>query len=422
MFTAALIGQIFASGGNFVANVLMARALGPYDFGFWAFGWMFVLSATAFHTATVQIPAQVLSRDDAGNVDLSFLGGACLVSLIYAAIGAAVTFIVVIVVASLGSFPAWLALGLVPLTFGWMLVEFNRKALMVVQRYRLANFYEFARAIGSILIIVALTWKLNGIPLLAITLWVLGVLITAVGLLGLAAVLQKAPADLRMLRQVVRRCWDYSRWLIPLAATSRAGPDIIVALAGTTLGPAAVGGIRAMMQIVNGFNIGFQTLQVALPIKIVELKRRGGDKAVWHLASRILIGIAVFFSLCILVLALAGDQIVLLLLGADYVVFAPILSILAIGYLALFLGYPFVCWLYAFNAGSALLIANSCAVAIALALVFPLMHLAGPLGVASAVVSIYVIEAAGFAMLAYFKVKRARRTDGRSDLDRTQQI
>ena len=412
IFAAAFIGQVFASAGNFAVNIILANAVGPRLFGFWALGWIAIQVVAAVHNVAIQLPAQVLSRDDKGGIDQSFLAATAVLSAIYALAAALGVIGVMAIILPDFSWTIVAAFGV--LTFGWLVNEFNRRALIARGSYKQMNISEMARALLTTGAVFALTVVAEGMTLLAGGAWIMSLILVAIGLLNARVLTRGSRLAKNTLLGAARRCWLHSRWMLPMGITSRAGPDVSLALAAGVLGPAAVGGFRAMAQIVSVLNLVFQSLQVALPVRIVEVRARSGDLAVGRLVKRLSLSLLLVFPLAMGGAIVLGPAVINLLLGPRYLAYVDVLYWLVLLYLVLFLQLPLSCWAHALGVGSGLVIPNMVGAAVAVALVVPLVSRLGIAGAAAAYVCMYLIEALGTAAV----VARALRKRAGLQIDK----
>ncbi|MBM3929460.1 MAG: hypothetical protein FJ335_13550, partial [Sphingomonadales bacterium] len=400
----ALLSQLSSSGSSLIVNVIAARTLGVSAFGEWALAWIIVYGVGAFHAAMVQTPVQVLTRHPGGDLDKPFIRSLMQVQIGAVIIGGMASVAIAALFRLIPLEPETiLAVGI--LTGGFMLVEFNRRAVLVLSLFQIGSGLEIARGILVVAVSACMAF-LRGreLSLGALLLAIAGayVLIGAIGHILVYRRVATVPS--LALGTTIRRCWNHSRWLILLALSQRLGPDLITVMIGDRAGNRAIGGLRSMIQILNVFNVAFQTLQVSLPVKIVQLHREYGNSEVRRLVGKSIAATTALFILVCGFLWFFGPSIVGILLGSKYIEFAWILPWLSLSYLAMFSGFPFACWAHALHASRYLLIANLSAAAVA-QIVMALSVWPSPLASAvAALVAYSVTEAVILIQLVVFRV------------------
>ncbi len=398
LFASALVSQVFASGGNFAVNILLAGALGPHLFGYWALGWIVVAVLTAFHYVLVQIPAQILSRADDGSVDQDCLVGISLLALAYAAGAGIIAGLAGVAGAAWLDMPTWLGVGLGPFACGWMLVEYNRRALIVAGKLGLLNLLEGARALLSIGLVLLCIRGATDLTLLGAATWGLAALTLLLAAIGLVAIIQGTQLSAAAFWATAGRTWHYSRWMVPTALSSRLGPDAGLAMASVLLGPAAVGGFRAMFQITSVLNLLYQAIVVVLPVKYVELHRKYGNARLYQVTRQLSLLFVLLGLVLLAFFALFGRPVVSALVGPKYLEYSVLLPWLSLMYVAILLHNPLSSWLHALGASDQLLLPNLAGVGASLLIVIPLLHLFGIVGLAIALLCLYIIEVSGLAL------------------------
>jgi len=299
-------------------------------------------------------------------------------------------------------------LGFLPMAFGWMILEYNRRVYLVIQRFRFSNLIEACRAAGSVLIIYLITTSLARQHILGASIWTIGAFYSVTGLAGLLLIARSASKpDKQVIKRSFQRCWEYSKWMLPTAITSRIGPDLGPAVAGITLGSAAVGGYRAMLQLASAFNILFQTMLVSLPVRFSSLYREGGNSALLKATILIASGSFAVCGLTFIFLVFKGQALVTLVLGEGYGQYFTTLLWLTVMYFFILVHNPLSAWLHTLQQSSRLLIPNLLGAATAIALFMPLVDALGVQGVAATLVIMYAVEVAALAVTVFRRVRQA---------------
>lgn len=386
--------------------MIAARALGVTVFGRWALVWIIVYSVGAFHAALLQTPVQVLTRSPGGQLDEPFIR-----SLMRLQVGAVIAGGLlssgIAVLFRLITFDLVTILALGALTSGFMLVEFNRRAVLVLGLFQIGGALEITRGVLAVATLATVALIRPDDTSLGLLVSTIACVYIIIGAIGHVLVYHRTTGCSPLpLGTTIYRCWKHSRWLVLLALSQRLGPDLITVMVGTRAGTRSVGGLRSMIQILNVFNVAFQTLQVTLPIKIVQLHREHGNDQIWKVIVRSVMAATLLFVVVTLILWLFGFYIVSTLLGAQYAGFSWILPYLGVSYLAMFVGFPFACWAHALHESRYLLIANLSAAVIAQVVIALPIWSSQLIAAVVALVAYSIVEAAMLVRLVLARVRR----------------
>ncbi len=407
-FVWAVLDQAVVSGGSFATSILLARALGPDDFSVWAAIWIAVFVALEFQLALAVVPLQVFTHEARSRGDHGFTGRMLTLALVFLVAMAALGLAAAAVLDALG----WAAIGpaaLAAAAFGvpFLACEFVRKLLFLDRRGPLALALDALR-FGGLFGVAALGWGFadasggaTGAYAFAYGAGLVSLVVLGVGIV--ASGVRPSLSPLALVKTAAGS-WKYSRWLVVLAGSRRAGFDLIYVLAGSALGMTAVGGLRILHQILSVSHIALQTMQNVVPgMASRKLVAEGPQALTRYTVS--LAALTIPAAITLVGFTSAFDELLVVgLFGPEWRAYASALPVLAVGYAAMIAAYPFMFQLQAKRDSAALLAASVVASTVALGSFFPLADALGVHGAAIAFSLSLVVEAAlltGFAVRGF---------------------
>ncbi|MGP9818914.1 lipopolysaccharide biosynthesis protein [Salinarimonas sp. NSM] len=401
-FVWAMLDQAVVSGGSFATSIVLARALGPDDFSLWAAIWIAVFVALEFQLALAVVPLQVFTHEARSRGDHGFTGRMLTLALVFLVAMAALGLAVAAALEALGWASIWPA-ALAAAAFGvpFLACEFVRKLLFLDERGPIALVLDTLR-FGGLFAVAALGWGFAEAPGGAYAFaWEAGFVSLAVLVVGILASGVRPSLSPLALAKTAGGSWSYSRWLVVLAGSRRAGFDLIYVLAGSALGMTAVGGLRILHQILSVSHIALQTMQNVVPgMASRKLVAEGPQALARYTVS--LAALTIPAALALVGFTSAFDELLVVgLFGPEWRPYASALPVLAVGYAAMIAAYPFMFQLQAKRDSAALLAASVVASTVALGSFFPLTNALGIHGAAIAFSLALVVEAAlltGFAL------------------------
>jgi O-antigen/teichoic acid export membrane protein len=368
-----------------------------------------VYIVSAFHSATIITPVQVFADEKIQSGSREYFNAMMTLQLVVVVVLCLLAATLGLIVAPYVFDQAYLFTVVPALTAAYVMSEYFRKLFFVLEESYKAVLLDAMR-FGTL--IVGATWylfldpvdPLTGVFALAIA---ANMVSAAYGWLTSGSALSR---DFAYVRTIGLESWRYSRWLIPLVITQRSGPDLVYGVAGSLLGLGALGGLRAMHQLLNASNIYLAMLQNVVPGAMSRrLNRDGADGLSRELACLLLISCGVSLSLLILA-GFDSKWLVTFIFGEEFAVFSGALPIMAFGFAALMVSYPIAGTLLAFRDSRGIAAANFAGAVVCLITVYPLTLFFGVEGSAWAFSSYFVVEAAVVAIMSYRCFGEARRT------------
>jgi O-antigen/teichoic acid export membrane protein len=309
-----LADQMLISLTNFVTMVLLARGLGPAEFGVFVLVYTVAQFANSLQSALIIQPHSVLGATRHGRDYVNYTASSAVGQLVFAA-AAALVALAAAVAAHFSDWPASLLLfTMAPTIIAWQLQEFVRRVLYTEVRIAAALANDVISYGGQTLVIAALWWS--------------SALTGPSGLLAIAAT--SAAAALvgawqlrtslwgRVDWAVFGENWRFGKWLGGAEIGYWLSSQMYLYLSGAMLGPAAAGVMKAGYVIFGPARVLGFFLRTVLPTWFARTLASDGKLAL-HTQLKIVYAFAVpvLGGYCLLV-ALAADPLVRLLYGESY--------------------------------------------------------------------------------------------------------
>lgn len=371
----ALLDQGLVSGVNFLTGVLLARLLGVEGYGVFSLAWMAVLFLNGIQTALIISPMMSIGAKEEGGAPEYFAA-----VLLQQAVLAGISFVLVLLGArlSIAWFPEWriasLGLPLALCSAGFQLQDFVRRYFFTVERMVAAFANDVVSYMGQLLGLVVLASV--GLLDAAGALWVIAGTSLLAALVGLAG-FGRLCLRLATTREVARRHWRFSRWLVASALMQWTSWNFFVVAGATQLGPLAAGAMRATQNIIGVTHILFQGLANVVPVQAAKALHQGGA----HRLRRYLVRVAAWgggatAGLC-LIAGVGAEFWLQLFYGTEYLDYAFVLRWWAASYLLIFFGVPLTSGLRALENTRPMFVAYCVITVFSLALAVPAVKLLG---------------------------------------------
>ncbi|MGH2799138.1 MAG: lipopolysaccharide biosynthesis protein [Thermoleophilaceae bacterium] len=321
----ALADQAVMSGSNFLTLVLLARTLGPAEFGSFTVVYTAVLLAGVLQYALITQPHNVLGASLEGTRYRRYTGATGLGQLAFSAASAALAILAAVVAASAGSPLAPLLLAAAPAAVALQLQEFSRRVLYTEERVATALGVDVLGHAVRLAVVgtLAAVGRLDGTSAL--------VAIAATS--GLAAALGMArirPNFAASGLSAVRDNLDYGKWVAGEQLGYWVATELYIYLTAIILGTGAVGTLRAALLLFNPLYLvllGYYSL--LLQTRLARTYAREGPGALAaELRRTYAVAGAAVISYCVPVVAFAGP-VLESIYGASYAGAAPLVLLSA---------------------------------------------------------------------------------------------
>jgi O-antigen/teichoic acid export membrane protein len=291
----ALMDQGLISGSNFVTGVILARWLGPAEYGAYALAFATFLLLSLLYQAVVLEPMSVFGGSTYRSTLRHYLGQ---LVWLQATVAAACIFLLVgaAAVSSVVGRSGQLAQALLGVSFaapGVLLLSFARRALYLEYRSRGA-------AIGALLytgMLLAAMWVIYRLLLLsALSAFIAmgtAALLTSISLLVRVRPRLRETRSAQELRTLGRHHWQYGRWALVSAFLIWLPWNVYYSVVGTYLGLATAGALRALLNLTMPMTQLYTALALLLLPRTASIAQAEG----WAGAKRQAIIIAGSFTL-----------------------------------------------------------------------------------------------------------------------------
>jgi O-antigen/teichoic acid export membrane protein len=313
----ALSDQALVSGANFVTGILIARFLGIEEFGHFTLAWLVLEFALNIHGAMIITPMQSISAKYSGENSQRYFG-----SLITSQITLGVTCGILLYFSVLAfdhlflenkysnlALPMAVALLALGVQYFMRRYAFTRDAPLAAFA---SDFLRYALQLGGLLWMFKSNDLDPGHALLVISLAALISLLPGMGLFW------PVKLNREVLTQMLRRHWDFSKWLIPSIMLTWTLYNLFMAAAGAMLGAAAVGGIRAAQNIVAISHILILGLENIVPIMAARHFARDGSAGLTRYLLRFTFFGALAMGLIIVAVSIAPDYLLHVIYGDEF--------------------------------------------------------------------------------------------------------
>ncbi|MEA2710834.1 MAG: hypothetical protein QOF78_3435 [Phycisphaerales bacterium] len=337
----AFADQVLISGTNFVAMVLMARALDKPEFG--AFQVIFggLLFANIFQSTLVTQAHNVLGANRTGEEYRRYTTATAFWQILVLALELLVAVPLAVVAFARGWSSAAMLLAVIPAILFWQLQEFVRRVLYTEQRYSRAFFNDLIGYGGQTLILIALfaSYKLRGTAFDgALALYAIA------GASAVAAMVGAFQLRRDLVRHIdwnhIRENWRFGRWL---AGGELMGWCSSLHMQGwwaaLLIGTVASADLRAAMILFGPARVISFFLSSVLPNKFARALNAGGADALHAKIKFVYLGLIPVVGTYCLLLALFPRQVLWLIYGQRYVGDGTAVQVLVLYSLAAFLNY-----------------------------------------------------------------------------------
>jgi len=300
-----LADQMMVSGCNFLTSVVVARVLGPHEFGVFTLAWSMVLLGQLLQFCLVTTPMYSLAPSIDETRRPRYFAGLMTWQSLWTLVAAGM----LLGGMSLGAvFTAdWpdlhfdVALAAAAATYLWQ--DWAKRGLFTLTRSR-AAFLSDLLSYPLQLAILVLGLK-SGLDLDEV-LWVMaatsgaGALLAGFGLRPLTFTTAE-------LRPIARQHWLFGRWILGTVPLSWSVANLVQLVSGAMLGPETVAGIRAVSLLFAASNVFFFSLENFVPSRAAQLLQQQGREAFFRFLYQ-WIGLGMAVGLLIALVAAAAPR------------------------------------------------------------------------------------------------------------------
>jgi O-antigen/teichoic acid export membrane protein len=319
--------QIVVSGVNFLTGVLIARFLGPEEFGRFTFVWMIVLLFYNLQYALIIAPMMSIGPKQSPAQSPGYFGANAAMEFLFSS---AVFVLLLGGLWALDSmFTSWrlqyIAFPLAFSGFVFLAADFLRRFFYTIRKEYVSLMIDIIGFGGQLFGVAALVLLRKDIMLEEVF-YAIGVTFTLALILGIAQMVPVLSLPGRI-RQVVNRHKPFVSGMVIFTMVQWAGPQIIMLISGTLLGPASLGGIRAIVNLLAPINVLMLGLQNILPAKASRVLLTQDKKALSHLLLKVfLLILGLLMALSILVIYFKEKVIMMAYNDPNYLGYAHLIA------------------------------------------------------------------------------------------------
>lgn len=313
----ALSDQALVSGANFVTGILLARYLGIAEFGRFTIAWLVLEFALNLQGTILTTPMLSIGAKKS-EADAQRYFGAVIVSQLSLSLFCSVLLYAGVLIYDALFYEGRYAVLALPLAIAGLVVSIQQ----FLRRYAFARsepFVAFASdATRYALQLGILIWLFQSHAMNAS--WVLVVVAgTAFAALVPGAHLYLSiRSDRNAFKEMARRHWDFSKWLVPSTLLNWAVGNLFIIAAGAILGAAAVGSMKAAQNIVAVSHIFLLGLENIAPISAARrFYQSGGAGLIRYLQQFALFG-GIGMGLIVVAAAIMPDQLLQVIYGSEF--------------------------------------------------------------------------------------------------------
>lgn len=388
----ALADQAVVSGSNFITGIITARTLGVEDFGQFSLAWLVVLFVGSIQHAAINAPMMSLGPKQSSEIVLSYYGAALAQHAAFTALIILITSIAVFIFNII--FPSW---NLIDISFPLICVilachtqEFLRRYLFTCRRGAASFSNDLIRYFGQIMLLIGLAWAGPDPMTSTAALWAIMLASLAATLHGVF-LLPRFSLTWHILRETMAEHWHFSRWLTASAILQWASGQLFIVMAGAMLGPAVVGALRAVQNLLGVTHIIFNGLENVIPVQAARELMTGGVISLSRYLRRVTACLSIITVLLCAVLSIAPSFWLNLLYGSTFSDYGNLLRGFSISYVLIALSLPLRSGLRALGTTQPIFAAYVWSSIFSVITVIPLVHWNGTSGVISGIISTQLI-------------------------------
>jgi O-antigen/teichoic acid export membrane protein len=300
----ALFDQGLVSGANFLVGVLLARSLGPAAFGQFILAHTILMYATNIQSSLVCSPMMSLAPQLEPQERATYLQGALGVQLVLGLMLSLLAFAFGYVwspaLAALGldRSHGYLALGV----FCFLAQDWMRRYLFTISAHLNVVAADTVTYLGQIGVLLAL-WHWQALSVYTALLGISACMLAGF-LIGVLP--QRLIPDLRQLPNAAQHCAKVGGHLLMAGQLQWAGSQGVLLIGAGALGTHALGGIRAVINLVGPLMLVFQALENVVPVRAAQHYANSNLKALTSFLVRLsFFGGGLLALLCVVLVVFA---------------------------------------------------------------------------------------------------------------------
>ena len=335
----AFADQALVSGVNFLTAILLARALGPDQYGVFTLAWMILQFFSSIHFALTSFPMLSLAPRQSPTDRSSYFGAVFVHQLTLAACCAVMT--VGVAIGSEYLIPSWklaaLTLPLATATLAFQVQDFIRRYFFACSRASAAFGNDAVAYLAQLFLLLGLLHV--GLLDSTTSLWVIagssGLAIIA-GLFAMGRLTWRPETE----REVRAKHWEFSKWFAASAVMQWTSGSLFIVAAATRISPAAAGTLRAAQNIIGITHVIFLGMENFVPLHATRAVIASGPRGLFRYLARVtLMGSAAIIPIAVAVALWPGFWLNLIYEG-QYQGYEYVLQWYAVIYIFVFLGIP----------------------------------------------------------------------------------
>lgn len=325
--------QAIVSGTNLLTTVIIGQTGDPWALGVYSLGFTIVVLTLSAQDAFISLPYTVYGNQNERHRRSEYAGNSLLMCLVSAAVLAGTMLLAALGLGLSGLYADKVAVVFVvalalPCV---MLRELGRKMAFAHLEVRKAVWIDLTVALVQLCSLVGLAWAGWLSPALAFV--AVAVSCAFASAYWLFRAKDQVAFDKQFLRGDLKQNWAFGRWL----AAAQVGHNMqwyaLHWLLAVWIGTSATGGISACMSIVMLSNPLLIGLGNVLSAQIAQSLPQGGLTAVRRAVFQTGLLLATAMIAFCVVIALFGDDLLLLLYGEEFVTYSNAASVLALALL-----------------------------------------------------------------------------------------
>jgi O-antigen/teichoic acid export membrane protein len=387
--------QALVSGGNFLGGILFARLLTLEEFGRLTLAWIVVECIASLQFAAIIQPMLNIGPKQLDEQTASYYGAVTFQQGVVGLVSGALVWAATLLVGRAFHFDmlAGFALPLAASVTASQYQNYARRYFFARERALAAFCNDSLRYATQLGCCVLLMTSLGGHGMTSATaLWVVAGA-TAIAAIHGAIFLGPLAWDRAVIGCVIRRHWQFSRWLLPSAIMSWMTGQAFAVIAGVVLGAATVGALRAAQTLLGITHVLLLALENFAPVRAARSLNLGGISAFHSYLRRLAALTAILTAGIITALNSDPDFVIHIVFGSQYQGIGYIVRWISGNYFVYAMCTVLVTWAAAIEDTEAIFVSYAAATAVTVVLAYPLARYGGVTGVLLGALLVEIVRA-----------------------------